>query len=594
MNRFLYRSIHRLQKPLRLQYTKTLQEPLWVPQYDISLADDRQLAYDRLQSLTSKGLVSVKWFEDEPTKIFAAHEMVGMVDGSTATKMTVQFNLFGGTYFKLKADPDPSIIDGIDSLDAMGCFGLTELGFGNNAVEMETTAQWENGSFVLHSPTPLSQKYWITNSYLHAKYAIVFAQTHVNGQNEGVHGFLVRIRDDDGSPAKGVTILDQGHKIGMNGIDNGRLHFDHVRVPKSAMLDKHSSIDEDGAFSSSIPKKRDRFLLLADQLISGRICIASMSIASTRMCLSTALRYTTTRRGVGPDGKSSMPLADYGLQQQAMLPLVARTYLLSYALQSIQERYERGEDVLQEACIIKPLITWHAERTASICRERCGGQGFLSCNRFGEAMVAAHAGITAEGDNSILVQKVAKEQLEGMDLKQVVWQTIAGPWYRKQSHLHTRERQSRLQLARALDRKDLFGSWHSLSMEVQRCGIAYGERLVLDLAREAFQKNEGWEEYGRGYQVLESLYVADCVEKDMGWFSQHQNVSYSTIVDEKKEYCRALHRVLPDLIEGLGVPDSLLFAPIANDWVEYNQGDHHGEFVRDPTINMLYNKNIIQ
>jgi hypothetical protein len=32
---------------------------------------------------------------------------------------------------------------GIDTLDEVGCFGLTELGYGNNAVEMETTATYD-------------------------------------------------------------------------------------------------------------------------------------------------------------------------------------------------------------------------------------------------------------------------------------------------------------------------------------------------------------------------------------------------------------------------------------------------------------------
>lgn len=36
---------------------------------------------------------------------------------------------------------------------------------------------------------------------------------------------------------------------------------------------------------------------------------------------------------------------------------------------------------------------------AALCRERCGGQGYLSCNRFGELIGFAHAGMTAEGDN---------------------------------------------------------------------------------------------------------------------------------------------------------------------------------------------------
>ncbi len=55
---------------------------------------------------------------------------------------------------------------------------------------------------------------------------------------------------------------------------------------------------------------------------------------------------------------------------------------------------------------MKPLVTWNLEEVASVCRERCGGQGYLSCNRFGVAIASAHAGMTAEGDNAVLMQKV--------------------------------------------------------------------------------------------------------------------------------------------------------------------------------------------
>lgn len=52
---------------------------------------------------------------------------------------------------------------------------------------------------------------------------------------------------------------------------------------------------------------------------------------------------------------------------------------------------------------------WLLQETATTCRERCGGQGYLSVNRFGQIIGFAHAGITAEGDNRVLMQKVAKE-----------------------------------------------------------------------------------------------------------------------------------------------------------------------------------------
>ena len=44
-------------------------------------------------------------------------------------------------------------------------------------------------------------------------------------------------------------------------------------------------------------------------------------------------------------------------------------------------------------------------------RERCGGQGFLAANMFGDAIVGAHAAMTAEGDNRVLMIKVVKDML---------------------------------------------------------------------------------------------------------------------------------------------------------------------------------------
>ena len=39
-------------------------------------------------------------------------------------------------------------------------------------------------------------------------------------------------------------------------------------------------------------------------------------------------------------------------------------------------------------------VTWNSERVATNCRERCGGQGYLAANRFGEAIGGSHAGMT--------------------------------------------------------------------------------------------------------------------------------------------------------------------------------------------------------
>jgi acyl-CoA oxidase len=72
----------------------------------------------------------------------------------------------------------------------------------------------------------------------------------MNGKREGVHVFLVRIRDDQNKPMQGVTILDMGYKMGQNGVDNAALKFDHVRVPRESLMNKYSDVDENGKFTS--------------------------------------------------------------------------------------------------------------------------------------------------------------------------------------------------------------------------------------------------------------------------------------------------------------------------------------------------------
>lgn len=125
---------------------KIFQDPVWKPIFEAPLSAHRDLAYQQLKKVAQSGIVSVLNFLDDPTNIFTAHEMIGMVSGSTATKFTVHYNLFGGSVVALHTERHKKIFSDIDSLKITGCFCLTELGFGNNAVEMETTATFDDQS----------------------------------------------------------------------------------------------------------------------------------------------------------------------------------------------------------------------------------------------------------------------------------------------------------------------------------------------------------------------------------------------------------------------------------------------------------------
>ena len=150
-----------------------------------------------------------------------------------------------------------------------------------------------------------------------------------------------------------------------------------------------------------------------------------MCLGSTKMTLDATIRYANTRKGVGEKGFSDMPIMNYQLQKNELVPLIAKTYAYNFFLNYVQDRYQNQtekdhDEIVRLACITKPLISWHAENTATVCRERCGGQGFLAANRFGEAISGAHAGITAEGDNKVMQQKVAKELLSFVEKNDVI------------------------------------------------------------------------------------------------------------------------------------------------------------------------------
>ena len=70
--------------------------------------------------------------------------------------------------------------------------------------------------------------------------------------NKGVHALIDQIRDQNGNICPNVRIADCGHKIGLNGVDNGRIWFDHLRIPRENMLNSVAEVSPDGQYLSSI------------------------------------------------------------------------------------------------------------------------------------------------------------------------------------------------------------------------------------------------------------------------------------------------------------------------------------------------------
>lgn len=381
-----------------------------------------QLAHD---NYAETGLAKTMGGSADYGASVTAFEMLGHGDLSLLVKAGVQFGLFGGAIANLGTENHhaaylPKMMDA----SLLGCFAMTERGHGSNVQHIETTATHDPATdeLVIHTPHPMARKDYIGNAARDGQLAAVFAQLLTSdGESHGVHCVLVPIREDDGSTCPGVTIGDCGRKGGLPGVDNGELTFDHVRVPRANLLDRYGGINDDGTYVSEIGNVSRRFFTMLGTLVRGRISVAGGAGAATRSALTIATRYAAVRRQFAPPGgDTELTILSYRMHQLKLLPAIARSYALMLAQNDLvammhdlaSAEGERDDTAQRElearAAGLKAASTRHATDAIQMCREACGGAGYMAENRLTALKADTDVFTTFEGDNTVLLQLVAK------------------------------------------------------------------------------------------------------------------------------------------------------------------------------------------
>ncbi|MDT5400518.1 MAG: acyl-CoA oxidase [Mycobacterium sp.] len=547
-------------------------------------------------------------------------EMLAMSDLSLMVKAGVQWGLFGGAIENLGTERHhEAYVKKLIDLDLLGCFAMTETGHGSDVQALETTATYdpETREFVIDSPTRTSRKDYIGGAAETARVAAVFAQLITDGEGHGVHCFVVPIRDDDGNDLPGITTSDCHYKGGLPGVDNGRIQFDHVRVPRENLLNKYADVAEDGTYSSPIENQGRRFFTMLGTLIRGRVTVGGSAGAAARVALDIATRYALERRQFeAPGAEDEVLIMDYLVHQRRLFPLIAKSYALQFAQNELVAKChelqtsddpdaEEQRELESRAAGLKAANTWHATRAIQEAREACGGAGYLAENRLIALKADTDVFTTFEGDNHVLTQLVAKELLTAYadDIKgmspvewvrfaanfagervmkrtaaQTIMQTIVdtredneeeGSLFNRGTQVkmfEDREEYMLASVARRLQGKSKemspFEAFNAVQDHVLHTAKAHIDRIIL----EAFVAGIDTCKDDRARELLGlvcDLYALSVIEDDKAWFVEHRFLSTErskAVTRAINDRCRKLRPHAELLVDGFGIPEQLRYA----------------------------------
>ncbi len=219
----------------------------------------------------------------------------------------------------------------------IAAFALTEPEAGSDAFNLQTNAKFDGTKWILNG-----QKIWITNAALADDFS-VFARTE-----KGITGFVVE------KNFPGISIGPNEKKLGIKGSVTNTVTFENVEIPQENL------IGSDGR----------GFVIAMKTLDAGRIGIGAASLGAAKEMLKLSVEYANQRK------QFNQPISKFQGIQFMISDITTKIFAMESILYRVAEKYDKKEDVMQDAAIVKLFCSEAVSEVADMALQIHGGMGF--------------------------------------------------------------------------------------------------------------------------------------------------------------------------------------------------------------------------